>query len=301
METNSRAQVLGLALIPALATAAFGCQQLNAPLYFAGANVWAAGGDDPLPTTGVALRFRTPTMQEQMKLDAERDAKGYDMDIPWISRDKVHVEVSYKVSFRCPTMDERAQQGGPTIVCDEGNLPDSATFTLIVDGASEYAKYDTEIVSAALQESPNDPPVFLPLITTVPQTLSRGGSFSGIVREDDFAEGELDLDALGRWNDADTASPTFAGVLINRSEVPPHIGLGLVPGFSISPTTGERLFNPNVLVVPAMYEVDLRLKADAPMVLEYFVRVRDDDDRLWHNDADDVYTPSPTLFQPPAM
>jgi len=27
---------------------------------------------------------------------------------------------------------------------------------------------------------------FLPLITTVPQTLSRGGSFSGIVREDDL-------------------------------------------------------------------------------------------------------------------
>ena len=58
--------------------------------------------------------------------------------------------------------------------------------------------------------------------TTVPQTAGAGASFSGIVREDDFAEGELDMDALGRWNDADTASPTFAGVLINRSEVNPH-------------------------------------------------------------------------------
>jgi hypothetical protein len=37
----------------------------------------------------------------------------------------------------------------------------------------------------------------------VPTTLDAGASFSGIVREDDFAEGELDLDALGRWNDAD--------------------------------------------------------------------------------------------------
>jgi hypothetical protein len=27
------------------------------------------------------------------------------------------------------------------------------------------------------------------------------------------------------------------------------------------------------------------------MRVEYYVRVRDDDDRLWHNDADDVYDP----------
>ena len=103
--------------------------------------------------------------------------------------------------------------------------------------------------------------------------LAAGASYSGIVREDDFAEGELDLDALGRWNDADPASPTFAGVLINRSDVNP-IGLNLVP--------------PN-LVVPAMFEVDVRLESTVPMRVEYYVRVRDDDDRLWHNDADDVY------------
>jgi len=295
METHNRAHMLGLVLVPALAAAAFGCQELNTPLYFAGPTVFAAGGEETLPTSGVALRFRTPTMQEQMKLDAERAAKGYDMDIPWISRDKVHVEVSYKVSFRCPVEGEPDFDPDPA-AC---RLPDTATFTLIVDGASEYAKYDTEIVSAALQEGPNDPPVFLPLIATVPQTLSFGSSFSGIVREDDFAEGELDLDALGRWNDPDTASPTFAGVLINRSEVPPYIGMGMVPGYTKNGGTTTRV-NPNLLVVPAMYEIDLRLKADSRMVLEYFVRVRDDDDRLKHNDADRLYEPSPTLFQPPA-
>ncbi len=37
------------------------------------------------------------------------------------------------------------------------------------------------------------------------------------------------------------------------------------------------------------------------MVVEYFLRVRDDDDRLLHNDADRLYEPSPALFQPPAM
>jgi hypothetical protein len=124
-----------------------------------------------------------------------------------------------------------------------------------------------------------------PLVTTLQRQLDAGASVSGIVREDDFAEGELDLDALGRWNDADPASPTFAGVLINRSEVNP-IGLNLVPGN---------------LVVPAMFEVDVRLKTNVQMRVEYYVRVRDDDDRLWHNDADDVYQPAPALFQPPAM
>jgi hypothetical protein len=291
--------LLALAAVSTLATMTLACQELNTPLYFGGPAIWAAGGDDPLPVNGVKLRFRTPTMQEQMKLDAERDARGYDMDIPWISRDKVHVEVSYKVTYRCPTEAERAQTDGLTFECKPEDLPSTATFTVIADGASEFTKYDTEVVSAALMQGPNDPKVFLPLITAVPQTLPLNGSFSGIVREDDFSEGELDLDALGRWNDPDTASPTFAGVLINRSEVPPYIGMGMVPGYVKNGGSITR-DNPNLLVVPAMYEIDLRLKADAPMVLEYFVRVRDDDDRLLHNDADRLYEPAPALFQPPA-
>ena len=276
METHNRAQLLGLAFVATAAFAAFGCQELNAPLYFQGDTITAMGNDDPLPTSGLTLRFRRPTMKEQMQLDAERDAKGYDMDIPWISRDKVHVEISYKVT-------------------NDSDQP--GTFTVIVDGASEYTKYDTEIVSMALMQGPNDPKVFLPLIAPVPQTIDPHASFSGIVREDDFAEGEIDLDALGRWNDPDTASPTFAAVLINRSEVPPFIGMGMVPDYT---KNGGVITHdhPGRLVVTAMYEVDVRLKADTKMKIEYFVRVRDDDDRLLHNDADTLYEPSPALFQP---
>ena len=275
--TKHHGHLLALAFA---ATATLACQDLNAPLYFQGDTFEAMGDDDPLPTSGLTLRFRRPTMQEQMQLDTERDAKGYDMDIPWISRDKVHVEVSYKVTNL------------------ETDKP--GDFTVIVDGASEYTKYDTEIVSAALMQAPNDPKVFLPLIATVPQTLDPGKSFSGIVREDDFAEGEIDMDALGRWNDPDTASPTFAGVLINRSEVPPFIGMGMVPDYTKNGGTITH-DHPGKLVVPAMYEVDVRLKTNAHMQIEYFVRVRDDDDRLLHNDADRLYEPAPTLFQPVVM
>jgi hypothetical protein len=122
------------------------------------------------------------------------------------------------------------------------------------------------------------------------------------VREDDFSEGEIDLDALGRWNDTDMNSPTFAGVLLNRSEIAPFKGMGLVPDYTKDPTTGVITHNhPGLLVVPAMVEIDLRLKTDVPMHLEYFVRVRDDDDRLWHNDADPILQTNPTLFQPTIM
>jgi hypothetical protein len=198
-----------------------------------------------------------------MRLQEERDARGYDQDIPWISRDKVHIEVTYKVT---------------NLSGQDGN------FILWIDGANEYTKYDVQAVSAAIGGD-DDEAIFLPLVTTLQRVLPAGASFSGIVREDDFAEGELDLDALGRWNDTSQASPTFAGVLINRSEVNP-VGLNLVP--------------PN-LVVPALFEIDVRLRASVAMRVEYYVRVRDDDNRLWHNDLDDVYEPAPALYQPPAL
>src|SRR4051794_29639874 len=125
--TKHHGPLLGLAVISTFATTTIACSDLNAPLYFGGPAIWAAGDDDPLPANGVKLRFRTPTMQEQMQLDAERDARGYDMDIPWISRDKVHVEVSYKVTYRCPTGTEKAQADGPKFACEPTDLPSTAT------------------------------------------------------------------------------------------------------------------------------------------------------------------------------
>ena len=257
MNAHRRLVTLALAAAPALA-----CSGINTPIYFQGETIEAMGDDEPLPMGGFTLQFRSPTEAEQMQLAAQRDALGYDMDVPWISRDKVHIELSYKVT----------------------NLSDEeGTFTLWIDGSNEYTKYDVQMTSDAIG---GDDQIFFPLVTTpMPRTLAAHTTYSGIVREDDFAEGELDLDALGRWNDADPASPTFAGVLINRSDVNP-IGLNLVP---------------RNLVVPAMFEIVVHLKANAHMQVEYYVRVRDDDDRLWHNDADDVYQPAPALFQPPAM
>ena len=156
-------------------------------------------------------------------------------------------------------------------------------FTLMVNGASELVKYDPEVVANALAEGNDRGPLF-PLMTSNPQTVPAGGTFSGLIREDDFAEAQLDIDALGRWLDTDT----FAGVLINRSEVNP-VGLGLVP---------------SNLVIPAFVEINVTLAVqgqDTPMTAEYVVRVRDDDDRLLHLDGDSLYQTSPTLFEPAIM
>ena len=151
----------------------------------------------------------------------------------------------------------------------------------MVDGASQYEKYDSKTVAAALAQG-NDPPIFLPLMKSSPQVLAPGATLSGLLREDDFAEAALDLDALGRWNDA--AGKTFAGVLVNRSDVNP-VGLALVP---------------QNLVVPAFVEIDVNLQAEVAMTCDYVVRVRDDDDRLLHDDGDTQFQTSPTLFAPPA-
>jgi hypothetical protein len=252
-----------VATLPTLALAG-ACQELNTPLYFKGPDLVAGGGEDPPVMSGLSLRFRDPTDRERDELQMQAERLGYGMDVPWVSRDKVHVELLYKVT------NDSGEEG---------------TFNVLVDGATEYTKYDFQIVSDAIAMGDPDEAVFFPLMQTMPRILGAGASFSGILREDDFNEGALDIDALGRWLDTDPSSPTFAGVLINDSDVNP-VGLNMVP--------------PN-LVVPMFIEVNVSLQTNVAMTCEYVVRVRDDDDRLLHNDADTLYQTSPTLFQPAAM
>ena len=79
-------------------------------------------------------------------------------------------------------------------------------------------------------------------------------------------------------------------MLINRSEVdapPAWAGAGTAS----TEHSAVAAVDPGLLVVPAMFEIDVRLKTDLPMRVEYYVRVRDDDDRLLHNDADSLYHP----------
>ena len=247
-----------LALLAPLALGA-GCQAMNTPLYFNGDVVEAMGNEELPPSTTLALQFRNPTDKERQDLDKQTQAVNYGQDVPWVARNKIHLQLSYKVT---------------NVSGDRGK------FNLLVDGASEFVLYDSKTVAMATAEEPGELGTFFPLMTSDPHFLDPGQSWSGLIREDDFAEAELDLDALGRWN----TDGTFAGVLINRSDVNP-VGMGLVPGN---------------LVVPAMFQVTVNLQTDVAMKCEYVVRVRDDDDRLLHESGDTPFNPAPTTFAPPA-
>jgi hypothetical protein len=255
---HHKAQV-GLALF--LTPLALGC--VNAPLYFASptpilavTGTPDANGNPPRIENGLTLQFRNPTKQEQQSLDAQSTALGF--MVPWIQRAHVHVELTYVVT----NLDTK-----------------DGTFFIGIDGANEYTKYDENVVAMALQAGNNNAPNYIPLVPVTPQILAAGATVSGTVREDDFNEGELDLDAMGRWN------APFNAVLINNSQVNP-IGLDMVP--------------PNV-VIPALIEIDVNFSANTQMTCNYGVRVRDDNDQLLHDSGDTLFSPTPTLFQPPAM
>jgi hypothetical protein len=244
------------------------CQGLNTPTYFAPdmsplavTGVPGANGAPSRNETGLSLRFRDPTPDERKALQQQARTLGF--DVPWIQRDHVHIELVYQVTDLDP---------GPA----DPNDPDS--FALGVDGANEYTKYDENVVAKALQQGNNDPPTYIPLIPVTPQTIAPGQTISGTVREDDFAEAELDLYAIGQW------MAPFTAVLINDSQVNP-IGLEMVP--------------PNA-VIPALIEVDVNFTANRQMTCTYEVRVRDDDDQLLHLSSDTLFAPTPALFQPPA-
>lgn len=235
-----------------------GCQSMNTPLYF--------NGTMTLETTGqpvdnmqerikdvVALRFRNPTDAERQKLDERRNAAD-PVKVPWISQDQVHVSLTYTVK----------------------NLSDEeGVFNVFVDGATEYIKYDEDVVSMAIAQDP-DEMVFLPLMQARPRMLGPGQTFTGTFREDDFVEAQKDLDAIDQF------MAPFAAVVLNRSEANP-IGLDNVPGNT---------------TVPAMIEIDVTFTADKHMTMSYLVRVRDDDDQLLHEDGDTRFNPTPAVFTP---
>jgi hypothetical protein len=205
----------------------------------------------------VTLPFRPPTDVESARLDEHSEALGFRE--PWLRRDQVAISVQYSIT----NLDDRR-----------------GTAQVFVDGANEFTAYDRAALQAAAQMAVmnNDEVVVLPLIQTKPIEVAPGQTQSGVVREDDFAEAELDLDAIGRW----MAPPP--AVLINASEVN---GTGL-----------EQL--PANVVIPALFRVGVTLVAERHMRLDFLVRVRDDKNRLLESArASEAFAPSATDYTPP--
>jgi hypothetical protein len=235
-----------------------GCQATNEPIYIAAPAPLDVSGTDmggaPNRIKGaVVLRFRQPTAAERRTLD--EDSRTLTFDVPWLKRDRIHIEVLYTV---------------------KNNDTKDGTFRVSVDGANEFTKYDEDAIAQAFADA-NEKTQPLALMAPTPRTLGAGQIYQGILREDDLVEGELDLDAMGRW------MAPFAAVLINRSDVNP-VGLEMVPA---------------KVVIPAMQELDLVFSAEQQMHCEFMVRVRSDDDQLLHESGDkNLFVPTPVVFTP---
>ena len=237
----------------------------NNPTYFSGG---AALQVDGTGTAAVAnppfqLAFRAPTNDEENQRRALGDKLGY--EVPSLREDRIHIEMKYTVT----------------------NLGDRAgTFSLRLDGADEFTRYDEDDVALAFTAA-NQDAVSFGLIQPTPQTVAPGQSYQGTLREDDFHEASLDLDAMGRW------MGSFGSLLINRSEVNP-VGLELV---NPSPPAPADASGWQHLVRPALWELTPRFNADQPMTFEFLVRVRDDDGRLWKS-GEAQFMPDPTVYMP---
>jgi hypothetical protein len=277
--------------IGALVLGAAGCN-LNDPTYFdCGSATCAPATTAPLEALGdgtevtqtLQLEFRTPTAGEQQDLQTLSAQVGY--TVPWLREDQIHLELLYTITNLTPLKDANGVDNP------------AAAFSLNIDGASEFYRYDETAVAAAFTAANMDPVVH-GLFQAIPQILSPGEVYQGIVREDDFHEMSWDLDAMGRWG------IPFLSVLLTPSETllaPPS------PSDTADIAALKALVQPNPangvvgvptnLIRPALWEITPRFNSDQHMTCQFLVRVRDDDQRLW-KDGDDALMPAPMTFMP---
>jgi hypothetical protein len=249
----------GLALALAASAGGAGCN-MNEPSYYpAPAPVEIGGpnaGGDPFAI--IELPFRPPRTDEQESLREESQRKGF--AVPWLRTDNVSVSVLYTIT----------------------NLGDKpATAKLELDGASEFANYDVIALRAAQAMAAinnEDEIEVLPLLEVAPFAVPAAGQVTGMLREDDFDEAALDLDALARFG----AAP--ATVLVNNSQ---KNGAGL-----------EAL--PPEHVRPALYRVRVALVGNGHLRLNLVVRVRDEASQLLTTGGL-PFAPNPPAYAPPMM
>jgi len=232
---------------------------INTPTYIQPDKAVEIGMNDVYSATQtVNIKYRSPSMKERERLQAESKTLGF--QVPWIDTDGVTLSIDYTIT----------------------NLSDKpGVATVLVDGANQFTSYDSAAVAMALQMASMmmedaEEMYVPPLIKTAPVEIPAKGKVSGTIREDDFAEALLDLDALGRW------TGPYQVVLYHDSDIN-RMGLEKVPA---------------KLVVPQLQTLMVTLRGNQRMRLEFLVRVRDERGVLAEGD-DDVFRPNPMVFVPP--
>jgi len=248
----------------ALLTLVVGCSS-NSPKYFAPAKPLEAGGMMPAMTGGmmaspsiaaIELPFRRPTDQERTALQEESKKLGF--QVPFLQREDIDVSIQYTIT------NLSAEPGQASVA---------------VDGANEYTSYDVAAIQSyigTLMLPPDaDAPTVLPLFQTTKVIVPAKTKLSGNIREDDVAEIDRDLDAIGRFKGP------YLTVLLNDSTATP-LGMEMVP---------------KTVKLPQLWKLIVSFKATVPMRLDFLVRVRDQANVLAEG-KEPLYKPSPKAFTP---
>lgn len=248
-----------------LVLAACGCNDPTylaekAPLETQPAQAMMGGGFAPA-TALYVLPVRRPSKTERQALADLQQKLMLPDAVPWAQARDFDIELEWSVA----------------------NL-DATTATVIValDGGNEFGDY---VPGAYLnpKANANDQTPPPDLVTSPPLVIQPGARSSGVFREDDLQESALDLEAITRFPSGGDALATPFIVIEHRSSVS-RIGLEGIP--------------PND-VTPAHVRYQLTVSADAHVVMDYTVRVRDHHGKLAKPGDDNLYVDDAATLAPP--
>lgn len=208
----------------------------------------------------IDLPIRIETEDELMEREALAAELG--VEVPYVKLADMHVSLEWSLK----------------------NLADTpGTATILLNGGTEFASFvPTNFVIDP--EEDDEPP---PLMGGVPIVLQAGELRTGVFREDEIAEGSVDLELMYR-----VAYNAIAAVLEGNR------GLNEITDPMTNVVTPESVF-------ASMVRFDIILRADTHMVLEYGIRVRDDrgilHDELLNAPPEELTGFNPVEIQPPMV
>jgi hypothetical protein len=244
------------------ALAAFGC---NDPTYLgenAPIETQAAAMGGFAPATGLyVLPVRQPTQTEKQALQKLQQSLMLPAQVPWAQARDFDIEIEWSVR-NVDTM--------------------SSTVIAALDGGNEFGDYvpGAYINPNANAEDQTPPP---DLLTSEPLVIAAGATVTGVFREDDLQESALDLEAITRFPSGGDALATPFMAIEHRSNVS-RIGLEGIPLNDVT---------------PAHVRYQFTIVADAHVIFDYSVRVRDHNGKLGKPTDKNLYVNTAATLAPP--
>lgn len=208
------------------------------------------------------LPVRRPTATERNALAAEQKKLGLMMPVPWAALRDFDIEIEYSVKNLDMT-------------------PAQAFVTL--NGGNEFGDYlpMNFVDPNADEDNQAQPPS---LLGGSPIKVGPGAIVSGVFREDQLAEAALDLEAITRYPAADVRATPFE--VIEHDSTASRVGLENIPKNDVTPVMARFAFS---------------LAADAHVVMDYTVRVRDHAGKLAQPTDKNLYVSTAAALAPPVM